>query len=144
MRAVEPEALDGFGDGLDRAVRRAAQGEGGRVVRRGRFGGHGRLGVELGPDAVDQPPGALDPGGGPLHVALGRRVRQDEQAGGVDAIGVDDVGRRHDVLLRLRHLLDVADDHRLAGLDVRHARRLAPSLRISTSRGSTHSPFWRR
>ena len=29
-------------------------------------------------------------------------------------------------------------------VDFSRARRLAPSLAISTSAGSTHSPFWRR
>ena len=43
----------------------------------------------------------------------GRQI-EDAQARGVDPVGVGHVGGRDHVALRLRHLLDVADRHRLA------------------------------
>src|SRR6185436_300429 len=75
---VEAEAVDRLGDLLDQLV-------GGAADLRVRVAGHGgRLAVELLPDAVDEAPGTLDATGGPLDVALGRAVRQREQARRVD------------------------------------------------------------
>ena len=94
----------------------ADQGLGGGILCRiGRRRDAGRLVVELGPDLIDEAPGALDAAGGPLHVAVWRRVGHDEQARGVDAVGFEDILGGDDVLLGLRHLLDVADGQRFAG-----------------------------
>ncbi|MNI09594.1 hypothetical protein D3C73_626710 [compost metagenome] len=108
---VEAEVLDAFADGLDGLVRLADQVGVDRGVGRG-----GRIeGGELAPDALDEAGGAFDAAGRPLDVALGRAVRENEQAPGVHAVGGDDVLGRDHVLLGLGHLLDVADRHRGAG-----------------------------
>ncbi len=61
------------------------------------------------PQPVDEAPGALDAGVGPLQVALRRAVGKHEQPRRVGAVGVDDAFRIDDVLLRLRHFLRAAD-----------------------------------
>src|SRR5690606_30414166 len=74
------------------------------------------------PDALDEPPGALDAALRPLAVALGGRVGKHEPARAIDAIAVGDDLRRDHVLLRLRHFLGRADRH---GRSVRDLADLA-------------------
>ncbi len=66
------------------------------------------------PHALDEASRACNAGLGPDHVALGRAVREHEPAGAVGTVVGDDVVGIDQVLLRLRHLLDGADDGRLA------------------------------
>ena len=132
-RLVEVEAVELVGDRGDRAVDRALE-----LERRGRRAGSAPAcptAASRGARLVDQPPqpvqiapGAVDAGLGPLEVALGRAVGQHEQARGVGAVGLDDLGRIDRVALGLAHLLDAADGHRPAVAD---ARRQCPVLALA-------------
>ena len=66
------------------------------------------------PQAAQEAVGAFDAGIGPFERLVGRRGEHDEQAGGVGAVLVDQGLRVDAVVLRLRHLLGAADDHRQA------------------------------
>ena len=66
------------------------------------------------PQAAQEAVGAFDAGIGPFQRLVGRRGEHDEQAGGVGAVLVDQRLRVDAVVLRLRHLLGAADDHRQA------------------------------
>ncbi len=87
---VEPKALDVLGDGMERLVRRPPQfrrlrAEGlrhGRTLWRGLL----RQFLDEAPDALDEPPGPLNAGFRPDHVALGRAIGQHEPAGAVGAL----------------------------------------------------------
>ena len=57
---------------------------------------------------------AFDAGIRPFQRLVGRRGEHDEQAGRVGAVLVDQRLRVDAVVLRLRHLLGAADDHRQA------------------------------
>ena len=52
---------------------------------------------------------AFDAGFGPDDVTVRRRVRENEEASRIGAVGADDVIGVDDIFLRLRHLLDRAD-----------------------------------
>ncbi len=65
------------------------------------------------PDAAEEAIGALDALVAPLEVAVDRRREEDEEARGVGAVLRDDLLRRDDVALRLRHLRAVLEDHAL-------------------------------
>ena len=108
-RDVEREAVQRLAHRGNRAVGDAAQ----------RPRGVGRSPVGAGADPArfsDQPEhplgeaeGARHAGLGPLHVALGRIVRQDEPARRVGAVARDDRLGIDRVALRLAHRLDAAD-----------------------------------
>src|SRR5580658_10184836 len=57
------------------------------------------------PQPLRKPPRALHAALGPLHVTIGRRVRQHEPARDVGAVFADDVVGVDGVAFRLRHFL---------------------------------------
>ena len=91
--AVEPKSLDCFTHRLDRAVGGSRRRTWAASLSGNGSSSEGGTILKLLPHAIDQPPGALRSSCGPLYVAFRRRVRQDEQADGVDTPGVGDVRR---------------------------------------------------
>ena len=73
------------------------------------------------PDALDEAMGTLGTGFGPDDVSFRRAVGEHEPAGGVGAVGFNDVGGIHGILLGFRHLLDGADGDGFAGFLVNSA-----------------------
>ena len=69
--------------------------------------------AEDAPDAVEEAVRAFDALVAPLEVAVDRCGEQDEEAGRVGAVLRDDLLRRDDIALRLRHLRTVLEDHAL-------------------------------
>src|SRR5690606_16176902 len=67
------------------------------------------------PYTLHEAPSALNALLGPLNIAFRRAVGQHEPARGIGTVRLNDVGRIDCVLLRLRHLLDRADLHFVAG-----------------------------
>ena len=72
---------------------------------------------------ADEPPQPLDEFGRALdallrpdHVALGRRIGEDEPARRIGAEGRDDLVRIDRIALRFRHFLDAADRDFLAAV----------------------------
>ena len=120
-RAVEAQAFQIIGEGGKGAVDGAVERHG-RLIERGHGCAHGAQGFEVAgdqtPEALGETPGAFGTGVGPLHIALGRAVGQDEPAGGISTIFLDDRGGVDHIAFRFRHGFDGTDGDEFAGFDM--------------------------
>ena len=133
-RLVEAERLDVLRHRHDGAMRGAHEFGAGTLGRQ-RTGSGGKRRVACHAiQPFQEARRALDPGLGPFHVALGRRVRQHEQPRGIGAVGGDDQLGVDDIAFRLAHLLDPTGSHRRARL------KMTPALAVTLDLGR-EQPF---
>ena len=119
-----PARFEVTGHAADRLMQLAQHRPVGRVARcRAAFDSLRGVAVDKPVHAREKTPHALDALVLPVEIPVGRRRKQREHAGGVRAVGLDEVLRTHHVAEVLGHLVAVADDH---ALREKPADRLVP------------------